>query len=109
MRRDKPPASSTPAIFSCSLSFTVIAPRALARVPRGFLRDCTWVGVEDKTVLARERDESFALGAADQGQIRLARKLDAPGGETGARDQNRNPHLHRLDHHLACEPPGRVK
>src|SRR2546430_3556213 len=36
-------------------------------------------------------------------------KLHAPGGESGARDENRNPHAYGLDYHLGGEPPGRVE
>src|SRR3546814_8897328 len=40
---------------------------------------------------------------------RLLRQRDAPGGEAGARHQDGNAHLHRLDHHLRGEPPGGVE
>src|SRR3546814_12758964 len=55
------------------------------------------------------RDEAAALGAADQREARLLRQRDAPGGEAGARYQDGNAHLHRLDHHLRGQPPGGVE
>src|SRR5688500_6135704 len=73
------------------------------------LGDVMRIGVEDDAVLAREREEALPLGAADEGEAGAARKLDAPRGKTGPRDDDRDSHAHRLDHHLRGETPGRVK
>jgi len=40
--------------------------------------------IENDPVFAGKRDEALAARAADQRQVCLARKLDAPGGEAGA-------------------------
>src|ERR1700716_194982 len=63
---------------------SVIVHRRLAPVLGAFLLDEVEVLVEHDAVLAGECDEAFAARAADQREIRLARKLDAPGGEAGA-------------------------
>src|SRR2546421_228255 len=65
--------------------------------------------VEHDAVLACERNEAFSPCAADQREAGLARKLDAPGGEAGTRDQYRDPHAHGLDHHLGGEAASGVE
>src|SRR5262245_13689700 len=102
MRRARPPASTTPA-------GSVIVHRSLAPVLGALLLDVTQVLIEDDAVLPGERDEALAAGAADEGEIGLPRKLDAPGGESGARNQDGNAHAHRLDHHLRGEASGGVE
>src|SRR5688500_5803668 len=87
----------------------VVLERGLALEAAGFVGDVVRVGVEDDAALAGERDEALALGAADEREIGLARELDSPGGEARARDQDRDLHLHGLEHHLAGEPPGGVE
>ena len=67
------------------------------------------IGIEHQPFLARQRDKPFAARAPDQRQVRLPRQLDAPRGETRARHQNRDAHLHRLDHHLGGEAARRVE
>src|ERR1051326_4045296 len=83
--------------------------RGLAPVFGGFLFDVAQVLIEHDALLAGERDEALAARAADQGEAGLAGQIDAPGGETRARDQDRNAHAHGLDHHLGGEPAGGVE
>src|SRR5205807_6947419 len=45
------------------------------------------IGVVDDAALARERQKSLALCAADQREPGAAREIDAPGGESRARYQ----------------------
>src|SRR6185369_8180085 len=91
IRRASPPASSTPGICR-RLVASIVTRAALALVPRGFLLDEGEVLVVDDARLAGERDEALAAGAADQCQADLPRQVDAPGGEAGARHQDRNAH-----------------
>src|SRR5439155_24645287 len=91
IRRARPPASSTPGIPRAPLRVaSVVTLFALALVPRGFFFDIIEVLVVDDAFLSRQRDEAFAAGASDQRQPDLTRQVDAPGGEAGARDQDRN-------------------
>jgi hypothetical protein len=64
--------------------FSLIAHRGLAAMLGAFFFDISEVLVEHDAAFTRERDEALAAGAADQRQIRLARKLDAPSGEARA-------------------------
>ena len=75
----------------------------------GFLADVLRIGVVDDPLRPRQGDEALAPGPADQRQIGLAGKIDPPGGKAGTRNQDRHPHLHRLDDHLAGQPPGGVE
>src|SRR4051812_45090334 len=100
LRRASPPASSTPGVAGTS-----VIPLALARMTRGFLGDVIEILVVDDALFARQRDKTFSARAADQRQADLPREIDSPRGKAGARHQNRNPHPHRLDHHLGGEPP----
>src|SRR3546814_15958279 len=78
-------------------------------MPPGLVGNAVRVGVEAQPPLPRQCDEALTLGAADQRQVRGARQLDTPGGEAGAADQDRYPHLYRLDDHFGGQPPGRVE
>src|ERR1700759_1429788 len=112
MRRASPPASSTPGMPGAPLGVagvaSVIAALALALVPRRLFLDIVEILVVDDALLARQRDEALAAGAADQCQPDLPREVDAPRGKAGSGDKDGNPHPHRLDHHLRSEAPGRV-
>src|SRR3569832_1730592 len=88
MRRARPPASSTP----CVAGNSVVTTFTLALVLRRLLLDVSEVLVVDDALLARECDEAFSPRAADQRQAHLPRKIDAPGGEAGARHQNWGAH-----------------
>src|ERR1700737_4566188 len=105
IRRARPPASKTPGAAGNS----VVTVGALALVTRGFLFDEGEVLIVDDAVLARQRDEAFSPRAPDQRQSDLPRQIDAPGGETRARNQDRNSHPHRLDHHFRGQPAGGVE
>src|SRR4051794_39062683 len=85
IRRARPPASSTPGVAGISI-FTVAA---LALVTGGLFLDEGEILVVDDALLARQRDEPFSACAPDQGQSDLPRQIDAPGGEAGARNQDR--------------------
>src|SRR5262245_36226432 len=102
IRRACPPASTRPSVGG----MLVVMHGGLAPVLRAFFLDVAEVLVEDDPVLPGERDEALAAGAPDQRQPRLARELHAPGSEAGARDENRDPHPHGLDHHLRGEAAG---
>src|SRR6185437_728455 len=52
---------------------------------------------------------ALSARAPDQREPHLPRQVDAPGGEARARDENGNPHPHRLDHHLGGETSGGVE
>src|SRR5512144_2663517 len=106
-RRAKPPASSRPTTPSPSARIVVDA--RLASRPQGLVLDARLIGVEDDAMLARERQEASATCPADQRQVGAAGELHAPGGEAGSRDEDRDSHLHRLDHHLAGQPAGSVE
>src|SRR6478672_4268813 len=97
MRRASPPARTRPNV-------SVLMHRRLAPVLAALFLDVGEVLVEHDAVLAGERDETFSPRAPDQRQPGLARKLDAPGGEARAGDENRNAHAHGLDHHFGGEP-----
>src|SRR5579871_3922999 len=99
--RASPPASRMPGMPPGSV---VIATLALALVPRGFLLDIVEVLVVDDTLFARQRDEALAARAPDESEPDLAGEIDAPGRKARARDQDRNPHPHRLDDHFRGEP-----
>src|SRR3954469_24514034 len=102
MRRASPPARTRPNV-------SVVMHRRLAPVLAALLFDVGKVLVEHDAVLARERDEAFAARAANESQPRLARKLDTPRGEARPRDQDRNAHADRLDHHFGGEAAGGVE
>src|SRR5437764_7407766 len=74
-----------------------------------FFGDISEVLIEHNAILTRQRDEALAAGAADQRKVWLARKLDAPGSKTGARDQDRDAHTHSFDHHFRRQSPGGVE
>src|SRR5260370_2628147 len=105
IRRARPPASSTAGVAGNSL----VTLSALALVTRGFFFDEGKILIVDDTLLARQRDEALAPRAPDQRQSNLPRQVDTPRRKARTRDQNRNPHPHRLDHHLASQPSRRVK
>src|ERR1700722_7101853 len=105
MRRARPPASNTPGVGGTSV-FTAFA---LSLMPCGFLFDVFQVLVVDDALLTRQRDESLAARASDQCQSNLPRKINAPSGETRARNEDRNAHPYRLDDHLRGEPSRGVK
>src|SRR5262249_17465116 len=60
---------------------SIIGYRRLAPVLGALLLHVTQVLVEHDAALAGGGDEALAGGATDQGEVGLARKLDAPGGE----------------------------
>ena len=95
-------------MFIASL-IRVLGRLALRAGAAGSSADAARIAVEDDALGAGQRDKALALGAADQGQPGLPRQLDAPGGEARARDQDRDAHLHGLDHHLGGQPAGRVE
>src|SRR5260370_29123112 len=105
IRRARPPASSTPGVAGNS----VVTVAALAFVTRGFFLDESEVLIVDDAPLARQRDESFSPRAPDQSQSDLPRQIDAPGREARTRNQYRNSHPHRLDHHLGGKPARGVR
>src|SRR5207302_721624 len=105
MRRASPPASTSPKVDGTS----VVMRGCLAPMPGGFILDVTQVLVEHDARLAGERDEAFAARAPDQCEAGLAGELHPPRGEAGARDEDRDAHAHRLDHHLGGQPPGRIE
>src|SRR3546814_20512731 len=88
------------------ISSCIIGAAALALVARVLVLQRGGIVVEHQALLASQRDEATALGAADQREARLLRQRDAPGGEAGARYQDGNANLHRLDNHLRGKPPG---
>src|SRR5258708_28625090 len=100
-----PPASSTAGVAGNSL----VTLSALALVTRGFFGDEGKILIVDDTLLARQRDEALAPRAPDQRQSNLPRQVDTPRRKARTRDQNGNPHPHRLDHHLGSQPSSRVK
>src|SRR4051794_28301123 len=105
IRRARPPASSTP----CVVGKLVVTTFTLALVLGRFFLDVSEVLVVDDALCPRQRDEPFAAGAADQRQAHLPGEIDTPGGEAGARHQDRNSHADSLDHHLRGEPSGGIK
>src|SRR5262245_47873517 len=105
MRRANPPASTSPRVRGHS----IVMYRSLAPVLGAFLFHVGEVLIEHDAAFAGERDKALAARASDQGEVGLARKLDAPGGESRARDQDRNAHAHALDHHLGGEAAGGVE
>src|SRR4051812_32384256 len=84
MRRDSPPASRT-----MRRSGGIVVARALAPGLLALRRNLRRVGIVADAVRTGEGDEAAALGAADQGEPRLPRQRDAPGGEARAADQDR--------------------
>ena len=82
---------------------------ALAPVTRRLLFDERQVLVVHDALFAGKRNEALAPGAPDQRQSDLSRQIDAPGGEARTRDQDRNAHPHRLDHHFGGQPSGGVE
>src|SRR5260370_17181182 len=83
--------------------------RRLATVPRALFLDGARILVEYDAVLPGKRDEALAAGATDQGEARAVGEIDAPGGKSRARYQDRNAHADRLDHHLGSQPSGGVE
>src|SRR5260221_5714366 len=112
IRRARPPASNTPGVAGASLDVagnSLVTLSALALVTRGFFFDESKILVVDDTLLPRQRDESLAPRAPDQRQSNLPRQIDTPRRKARTRDQDGNPHPHRLDHHLGSQPSGGVK
>src|SRR5262245_7558766 len=113
MRRDCPPAKRTPVtgvfIIARSTSLDGLGNTSLARMPAILVADLGQVGVEHNALRPGERHEALAACPSDQGQAGPLRQLDAPGGETRARDEHGNAHLDRLDHHLGGEASGGVE
>src|SRR5258708_7550846 len=105
IRRARPPASSTAGVAGNSL----VTLSALALVTRGFFFDEGKILIVDDTLLARQRDEALAPRAPHQRQSHLPRQVDTPRRTARTRHHNRNPHPHRLDHHLGSQPSSRVK
>src|SRR6476659_7252127 len=95
IRRARPPARMMP-----HTGASLLRARALAAMARVFFIDACGIFVEDDALGAGDDSEALTAHAADQREASLVRELDAPGGETGARDQLGNAHAHRLDHHL---------
>src|SRR5882724_860355 len=114
IRRASPPASKTPGVVGASLDvagasldvapISLVTVAALALVAGGLFFDESKVLIVDDAAFARQRDEAFAPRAPDQRQTHLPRQIDAPRREARARQQNRNAHSHRLDHHLGGQP-----
>ena len=77
--RDPPPSGEGEAG-----GLLLIMYRRLTPVLGTFFLDISEVLIENDPVFAGECNEALATRAADQRQVRLARKLDTPGGETGA-------------------------
>src|ERR1700730_8710961 len=77
MRRARPPASTRPSVDGIS----VFMHGRLAAVLGTLVSDIGEVLVEHDAILTGERDEAFAARPSDQGEVRLAGELDAPGGE----------------------------
>src|SRR5581483_5206465 len=102
IRRASPPASTSPQVGGCS----VVMHGSLAAMLGALFLDISEVLVEHDAVFTGERDEAFAACAADQREIGLACELNAPGGEAGTRDQDRNTHAHGLDHHFRRKAAG---
>src|SRR5947209_9256289 len=94
MRRASPPARIMP-----QTGASPIRACALAAMARIFFLDARQVLVEDNALRTGDDGESFAAHAANQRQPSLVRKLNAPRGEAGARDEYGNAHPHRLDRH----------
>src|SRR5512140_2356010 len=112
IRRPRPPASSIPGVAGASLDvagYSLVTVGALALVTRGFFLDVGEVLIVNDALLARERDEALSAGAADQRQSDLPRQVDAPCRKARARNQDRDSHPHRLDHHLGGQPSGGVE
>src|SRR5258708_14944352 len=112
IRRARPPASNTPGVAGASLDVagnSLVTLSALALVTRGFFFDEGKILIVDDALLARQRDEALAPRAPDQRQSNLPRQVDTPRRKARTRDQNGNPHPHRLDHHLGSQPSSGVK
>src|SRR5262245_41188457 len=105
MRRASPPARTRPRVRGHS----IVMHGSLAPVLGAFLFHVGEVLIEHDAALASQRDKTLAACSPDQGEVGFTRKLHAPGGETRARDQNRNAHAHALDHHLGGETSGGVE
>src|SRR5215470_13548474 len=80
MRRASPPARTRPRVGGAS----IVMHRRFAPVLGALFLDVGKILIEHDAVFAGERDEAFAARTADQGEVRLARQLDAPGGEARA-------------------------
>src|ERR1044071_9008031 len=80
IRRASPPARTRP-----SVPTSVVMHRSFPPVLGAFLFDVGEVLVEHDAAFAGERGEALAAGPADQRQVRLARKLHAPGREARTR------------------------
>src|SRR6266480_7430833 len=97
--RASPPASSTPGISGAPLGVASFITRfALALVACRLFLDIIEVLVVHDALGTRQSDEPLAARAPDQRQSDLPCQIDAPCRKTGARDQDRNSHPHRLDH-----------
>src|SRR5258708_1172883 len=112
IRRARPPASNTPGVAGASLDVagnSLVTLSALALVTRGFFFDEGKILIVDDPLLAGQRDEALAARAPDKRKSNLPRQVDTPRRKARTRDQNGNPHPHRLDHHLGSQPSSRVK
>src|SRR5262249_55486758 len=109
MRRDCPPASSRPTIFTAVPSLRVLFAARLARKPLRPVSDGARVAVKHDALGTGKRDEAFALGPADERKSGLPRQFDPPGGKAGTRNQDRDAHLHRFDDHFRGQTTGCVK
>src|SRR3990170_1667997 len=74
MRRARPPARIRPKVAGTGTS--LIMHGGLAAVLGAFFLDERQILIEHDAMLARERDETLAARAPDQGQVRLTCELD---------------------------------
>src|SRR6202012_4614822 len=81
MRRACPPASTSPTVRGRS----VFIDGGLAAMLGTLVFHVGEILIEHDPAFAGERDEALAPRAPDQREVRLAGKLDAPGGEARAR------------------------
>src|SRR5215831_2219748 len=88
MRRPRPPARTSPVMPRAAEATSAIALESL---------------------VAGEQEVMLAGRAADHGHADLLRDLVAHLRQTRARDEERDLHLRRLDHHLGGEAPGGVE
>src|SRR6478752_6440897 len=105
MRRANPPASTRPSVGG----WLVVMHRRFASMFGAFVLDEGELLVKHDAVLAGARNKTLATRQSDQRQVCLACEFDSPGGKPRSRNQDRDSHAHRLDHHFRSEPPCRVK
>src|SRR5262245_34487606 len=112
IRRDCPPASSTPltgwGVITRS-SIDGLGGAGLARMPAIFLADLGQIGVKDDAIQAGQCHEALAARPANQGEPGAGRQFHAPGGKAGAREQDWYAHFHGLDHHFRRQTAGGVE